>query len=68
MDPISSLVVGLCFVTVAIFLYCLPWYIAARRKHHNKVPIALLNIFFGWSLIGWMAALMWAFTNPPPRD
>lgn len=24
----------------------------------------LLNLFFGWSLIGWVAALIWACTNP----
>jgi hypothetical protein len=47
-------------------LYLLPWIIAKHRKHHNSMPIFLVNFFFGVTVIGWLAALIWACTSPPP--
>jgi CHASE2 domain-containing sensor protein len=44
-------------------LYLLPTYIAYRRNHDNRVPIMVINLLFGWSLIGWVAALAWSLTN-----
>jgi hypothetical protein len=43
-----------------------PWLIALTRGHHNLAAIFLLNLLLGWTFIGWVAALVWAFTNPPP--
>jgi hypothetical protein len=45
-------------------LYLLPTYIAYRRNHDNRVPIMVINLFFGWSLIGWVACLAWSLTTP----
>jgi hypothetical protein len=42
----------------------LPAVIAICRKHHQALAIALLNLFLGWTLLGWVAALIWAVTNP----
>jgi hypothetical protein len=53
MDP---LVLFLLLVAV----YFLPAYVAYRRFHPNAVPILLLNLFLGWTLVGWVAALVWA--------
>jgi hypothetical protein len=39
-------------------IYFLPAYIA--RKKRNGTSIGLLNIFLGWTLIGWVVALVWA--------
>ncbi|GEM_PF-5945249 len=46
----------------AIFslLYFLPWAIAASRGKSNAAAIALLNLFLGWTVIGWIAALIMA--------
>jgi Superinfection immunity protein len=43
-------------------LYFLPSMIAfgGDRYHEHRVPILLLNIFLGWSMIGWVGALVWA--------
>jgi hypothetical protein len=41
-------------------VYFLPAYVAYRRFHPNAVPILLLNLFLGWTLVGWVAALVWA--------
>jgi hypothetical protein len=49
-------------------LYFLPAIIAFARHHQNKVPIALVNLFFGWSGLGWIVALIWTFTSPAPSQ
>ncbi len=48
-------------------LYVLPTIIAFKRQHRNKTAITLINILLGWSVIGWIAALLWAFTNDPAK-
>lgn len=47
-------------------LYLLPTIEAWLRKHPNLGAIAAVNIFLGWSLIGWVIALVWAFKKPEP--
>jgi hypothetical protein len=44
-------------------VYFLPALIALVREKHDKVSIFLLNFFLGWSLIGWVVALVWACKN-----
>ncbi len=43
-----------------VLLYFLPSLIAARNgnKHQNK--IFLTNLFFGWTILGWIGCLIWA--------
>lgn len=43
-------------------LYLIPSIIACYRRHNNAVPIILLNAVLGWTLIGWLGALIWATT------
>ncbi len=43
-----------------IALHFLPGIIATRRHHRSALAIWLVNIFFGWTLIGWIVALVWA--------
>lgn len=45
-------------------LYFLPSLIASKRNHHNHISILLVNLFFGWTAIGWIVALIWAFSSP----
>jgi hypothetical protein len=47
----------------SVGLYLLPTYEAWRNKHPNAASIALLNVFLGWSLIGWVVSLVWAFKH-----
>ncbi|HDO7148197.1 TPA: superinfection immunity protein [Klebsiella michiganensis] len=48
----------------AIIIYVLPGVIASSREHKNSTAIWVLNIVLGWSFLGWIAALVWSFTNP----
>lgn len=46
--------------------YLLPWAIAATRNRSNVAAIALINLFLGWSLIGWVVALVMACGSDSP--
>lgn len=53
--------IGTLFVgVVCLLLYIAPTMVAAKRKHRNVEGIFLLNIFLGWTFIGWIIALVWA--------
>jgi hypothetical protein len=40
--------------------YFIPWMVAHNRKVNSDSGIIALNIFLGWTLVGWVAALVWA--------
>jgi hypothetical protein len=46
-------------------LYFLPAIIAAVRHTRNATAILLLNIFLGWTLIGWVVAFVMALSSTP---
>lgn len=50
-------------VAVSSAVYFLPTFIAVKRNHSNRTPIMLTNIFFGWTVVGWVVALIWAFSD-----
>lgn len=45
-------------------LYFLPSVIAVLRHHKSAFAIIIVNIFFGWTVIGYFWALIWSATNP----
>jgi hypothetical protein len=49
---------------VLAFFYFLPTIVAANRGH-GVAGILLLNLFFGWTVIGWFAMLLWAALSTP---
>ena len=49
-------------------VYFVPAIVAMSAKHHNTTAIFVLNLFLGWTLIGWASALVWACTRPPPSE
>ena len=42
--------------------YLLPAAIATFREHKNATPVWIVNIFLGWTILGWIVALAWSFT------
>jgi cyanate permease len=58
---------GLGIFAAIILVWFMPWFVARSRNHHNALPIFLVTLFLGWTGIGWLAALIWACTSPPPR-
>jgi hypothetical protein len=45
---------------IIVVIYFIPAFVAALRRHNDENAIAVLNIFLGWTVIGWVAALVWA--------
>jgi len=43
-------------------LYMAPLIIAAVRDHHRLPWIGLLNFAAGWTVVGWIGALVWSVT------
>jgi Superinfection immunity protein len=41
-------------------LYFLPAILAFARSKRDAVAILVLNLFLGWTAIGWVIALVWA--------
>jgi Superinfection immunity protein len=49
-------------------LYFLPTIVAASRKVPNVGSIAVINVFLGWTLVGWVVALAMAARTVPTRS
>ena len=47
-------------LTVITLGYFLPWAIAATRGKSNSGAIAIVNLLAGWTVIGWIIALVMA--------
>ncbi|WP_251373165.1 superinfection immunity protein [Polynucleobacter ibericus] len=50
-------------ITLLSLFYLLPFAIAFNKKRANSGAIFALNLFLGWSLIGWVVALVWAIKD-----
>jgi hypothetical protein len=49
---------------VMLLVYFLPSLIAYNRKPSNWLGVFALNIFLGWSFLGWVIAIIWACSGP----
>ena len=54
------------FLLVSLFLYFLPAFLARHRS--DFTGIFLLNLFAGWTFIGWVIALVWALSAQSQRQ
>ena len=56
----------LIFLLIPLLLYFLPALLARHKSDFTS--IFLLNLFLGWTFIGWVIALVWALSaEPQPR-
>jgi hypothetical protein len=54
----------LLFVTaLCAIVYFAPWICACVLHRKNVVAIAALNVLAGWTVVGWIAALVWALVE-----
>jgi hypothetical protein len=49
------------FIGIGFVFYFLPTIVALVRSKRDALSIFLLNLFLGWTLLGWIIALVWAF-------
>lgn len=52
---------GIIIIIGFIVLYFLPTIVASTTNNVNVSSILVINLFLGWTLIGWVVALAWAF-------
>jgi Superinfection immunity protein len=50
----------LLIIVVSLGVYFWPTAMAIDSKKKDKLSIFLLNLFLGWTFIGWVVALVWA--------
>jgi hypothetical protein len=56
------------FLLFLFAMYWLPTLIALVRQTPSALGIAALNFFLGWTVIGWILALVWALAaNTSPQ-
>ena len=65
MTELGEIILGTIGLIVAMYLYFLPSFMAHGRYHPNENSIFVLNLFLGWTFLGWVAALIWAFSAVP---
>ena len=53
---------------MSFLVYFLPSIIVGIRKSQNGCVIIIVNLLLGWTLIGWLVALIWALADSPKRD
>lgn len=53
------------FVTFIIgaIIYFIPAANAQSRKHKSTSAIFAANLFFGWTVIGWLVCLVWSYSG-----
>ena len=67
--PGGSMLLPAIFLPVFGFgfvMYFLPSIIAFARSKRDVMAITLLNFFLGWTMIGWVVALVWALKTDVP--
>lgn len=58
---------GIFLMILLIAIYFFPSIVAGIRDHHNGAAIAVLNLLLGWTVLGWIVALVWSLTAIPDR-
>jgi hypothetical protein len=59
---------ALVFILFLVALYFAPVIVAAVRAIHNGGGVIVVNVLFGWTLIGWVIALVMALTGETQAD
>src|SRR5208282_6519528 len=64
-DPVFLGLIGIVILLVCFWIYFLPTIIARNSHHPNTFAIFLVNLFFGYTALGWLIALIWACMGKP---
>ena len=58
-----DIIILLTIFCVIVSIYFFPTIVAVMRSHNNTLSIFVLNLFLGWTFIGWVVALVWGCYN-----
>ncbi len=62
-DPAGPGGAAMFFLGLTVLLF--PGLLADERHHPNTMPIVILCLVAGWTVIGWIVALIWSLMAPP---
>lgn len=52
--------IGVLYLALILALYFLPTILAHLLRHRNEVAVFLFNALLGWTVLGWVIALVWS--------
>jgi hypothetical protein len=50
-------------ITTLLLFYLIPTIVAVIRGHRSVWAIGFVNVVLGWSVIGWLGAMIWALSG-----
>ncbi len=56
-----TIIVYLLLAALAAYIYFYPSIVAYKRGNRYRMPIAIVNLAFGWTFFGWFGVLPWAY-------
>ena len=54
---------GMFWFFVMMFIYFIPVIVAHYKEHTKESSIMVVNLFLGWTFLGWVIALAWAVSE-----
>ena len=67
-DTQDELIWALVFLVFLLGLYFTPTAVAFSRDARSRWLVAVVNTFLGWTLVGWVVALVVAFRSAPRAE
>ncbi|MEU8698434.1 superinfection immunity protein [Streptomyces sp. NPDC048680] len=64
---VGGTAIGLLGLVVILFVYFVPTVVAFARGVPNKGSVLVLNLFLGWTVVGWVVSLAMAVRSSQPR-
>lgn len=74
--PLSQMIILVIALFLVLAFYFLPTIMAIKRKSPHTAAVVIINFLFGFTLVGWIIALVLAskhsqpvvvvYNNPPP--
>lgn len=55
------MIAGIIWLAIIGFTYLLPAIVGRKKKNANAIFI--LNVLLGWTILGWIIALVWAVSK-----
>lgn len=56
------------FLLAVLTVLIMPIIVAFRRRHQSRYAILIFMIFFGWTGVGWIIALIWSLSGTNIRN
>ena len=50
-------------IIITLVIYFFPSFVAMVRENTQTAAIFILNLTLGWTILGWIGALVWAFVK-----